>query len=137
VCLLWNKDEEVKFFAESLNIAAPEKLFYVTDGGRYIAYWPKEYKGKKDTLQSRNAFIGSYTEKWVKEILSPVAEKINAFPVLKVKCPDIGLTSDSPADLAICRTSEKYQRSEDILLIIEVKMSVVWNWEYANYCKLS
>ena len=66
---LWNRDEERAFFGKTLEIATPEQLFYLTDDGRFLAYWPKKYKGKKTTLQSRNAFIGSYTEKWVKDII--------------------------------------------------------------------
>ena len=66
--MLWNKNEECKFFRKTLKLkeVAPEQLFYLTEDGRYIAYWPKGYKGKKTTLQSRNAFVGDYTEKWVK-----------------------------------------------------------------------
>jgi hypothetical protein len=127
---LWNKEEERAFFEKTLKNTAPEKLFYVTKEGRYLAYWPNGYRGKKSTLQSRNSFVGSYTENWVKEIIKPVAVKKNSFPVLKVKCPILGLDSGSPADLAICRTPEQDQVPENILLIVEVKMSIVWNWEY-------
>ncbi len=31
--------------------------------------------------------------------------------------------------MAICKTKDKIQKSHSILLIIEVKMSIVWNWE--------
>lgn len=79
---LWNKDEERIFFAKTLEIATPEQLFYVDRNSRFLAYWPKGYKGKKTTLQSRNAFIGSYTEKWVKELLEPVAQ--NVIPTLSI-----------------------------------------------------
>lgn len=127
---MWDKTEEKKFFSRSLALATPEQLFYVTSDGRYLAYWPNGYKGKKTTLQSRNSFVGSYTEKWVKEVITPVAVKNNAFPVLKVECPALGLDSNSPADLAVCKKPKKNQNPEDILLIVEVKMSIVWNWEY-------
>lgn len=40
------------------------------------------------------------------------------------------MSNDSPADVAICRTEDKVQVPENVLLIIEVKMSIVWNWEY-------
>ncbi|MEW6274233.1 MAG: hypothetical protein AB1556_03865 [Bacillota bacterium] len=127
---MWDKAEEKKFFGRSLALATPEQLFYVTADGKYLAYWPNNYRGKKGTLQSRNSFVGSYTEKWVKEVITPVAVKISAFPVLKVECPALGLDSNSPADLAVCKTAEKNQAPENILLIVEVKMSIVWNWEY-------
>ena len=60
---LWNKEVEQRFFKESTQFATPEQLFYVTDRGQYLAYWPKGYDGIKSTLQSRNALIGNFTEK--------------------------------------------------------------------------
>ncbi|WP_448375138.1 hypothetical protein [Fervidobacterium sp.] len=53
-------------------------------------------------------------------------------------CEELGLGSDSPADIAIIRSdkSDKIDKSkvnpEDILLIVEVKMSIVWNWSYSS-----
>ena len=35
----------------------------------------------------------------------------------------------SPADVVISRSKNISQAPEDIFAIIEVKMSVVWNWE--------
>ena len=81
--MLWNKDEEYKFFKKTLEIATPEQLFYLTEDGKYLAYWPKGYEGRKTTLQSRNAFIGSYTEKWVKELLTPIAKEFDAYAKLR------------------------------------------------------
>ncbi len=127
---LWSKDVEKEFFMKTLEVATPEQLFYVTENGEYLAYWPKNYKGTKTTLQSRNAFIGSFTEKWTKELLEEIAEEAGAFTVQSVICEDIGLSARSPADVAICKTKQQDQRPENILMIIEVKMSIVWNWEY-------
>jgi len=127
---LWDKDEESTFFMKSLEIASPEQLFYLTDEGKYLAYWPKGYKGKKTTLQSRNSFIGSYTEKWVKELLQPIAEELNVYSVHNVICNELGITKKSPADVAITKTRSQRQNPESILLLVEVKMSIVWNWEY-------
>jgi len=67
---LWDKQEEKEFFRKTLEIATPEQLFYVTEDGKYLAYWPKGYKGVKTTLQSRNAFVGSYTDRTYKKIAS-------------------------------------------------------------------
>ena len=128
--MLWNKDEEYKFFKKTLEIATPEQLFYLTEDGKYLAYWPKNYKGRKTTLQSRNAFIGSYTEKWVKELLTPLAEEFDAYAVHNVVCREIGIGERSPADVAIVKSPHRTQKPEDILLIVEVKMSIVWNWEF-------
>ena len=128
--MLWNKDEEYKFFKKTLEIATPEQLFYLTEDGKCLAYWPKNYKGKKTTLQSRNAFIGSYTEKWVKELLTPIAKEFDAYAIHSVVCEEIGIGERSPADVAIVKSSHRIQKPENILLIVEVKMSIVWNWEF-------
>ncbi|MEA2006154.1 MAG: hypothetical protein U9O50_07880 [Acidobacteriota bacterium] len=127
---LWNKDTEIEFFKKSLALTTPEQLFYKTSDNRYLAYWPKGYEGQKTTLQSRNAFIGDYTEKWSLKVLKDFADKIGAFVVQSVVCEKIELKRNSPADLAFCKTNNRVQKPEDIIMIFEVKMSVVWNWEY-------
>lgn len=127
---LWNKETEIEFFKKSLQLTTPEQLFYKTSDNRYLAYWPKNYTGTKTTLQSRNAFIGDYTEKWSLHILKDFAERIKAYPVQGVICEEIGLNKKSPADLAFCQTNAKIQKPEDIIIIFEVKMSVAWNWEF-------
>ncbi len=126
---LWDKDKEIDFFMKSLQLASPEQLFYLTNDGRYIAYWPKGYKGKKTTLQSRNAFIGAYTEKWVQQLLKEIADELNGFAVRGVICEELELTKGSPADVAICKTNSTFQKPEDIIVLFEVKMSIVWNWQ--------
>lgn len=65
----WNKGVEQRFFKESTQFATPEQLFYVSDSGKYVAYWPKSYDGTKSTLQSRNALIGNFTEKWTTDLI--------------------------------------------------------------------
>jgi hypothetical protein len=127
---LWGKTQEIDFFKKSLTLTTPDQLFYLTDDGKYLAYWPKGYGGEKTTLQSRNAFIGNYTEKWTADLLNEIAGTIGGYPVHKAVCEEIALPNNSPADIAICKTQRKVQAPRDILLIIEVKMSVVWNWEY-------
>jgi len=127
---LWTKDIEVDFFKKSLEVASPEKLFYTTEDNKYYAYWPKNYKGKKTTLQSRNAFIGAYTEKWAQELLKDTAKEVDAFVVRSIICDEIELSNKSPGDIAICRKDSRVQKAEDILALFEVKMSIVWNWEY-------
>ena len=126
---LWTKEQEIDFFTKSLEVASPEQLFYTTKDKKYYAYWPKSYKGAKTTLQSRNAFIGAYTEKWALEILKDVAKELKAYAVRNVVCEELELSKGSPADVAICKTDSIVQKAEDILAIFEVKMSVVWNWE--------
>ena len=130
---LWSKAKEREFFFEALkNFAEPEQLFYVGDDNRYYAYWPKSYKGEKGTLQSRNALIGQFTEKFSVNLLQGFAKSNGFFAVQGIICEEIGLTSRSPADVAICRVKKRKQMPEDILAIFEVKMSIVWNWEWQN-----
>lgn len=126
---LWSKEQEIKFFTAARKFAAPEQLFYLSDDNRYYAYWPKSYRGSKSTLQARNALIGNYTEKWSADLLSEFAQSKGYHVVQGAICSEMGLPKISSADMAICKTKNIYQRAEDILLIIEVKMSVVWNWE--------
>jgi hypothetical protein len=126
---LWNKDVESKFFTESVKFATPEQLFYVTDKNRYFAYWPKGYDGKKSTLQSRNALIGNFTEKWTTDLIQEVVKDKGLFAVQGAICDEIALTNMSPADVVISKSKNINQRPEDIVAIIEVKMSIVWNWE--------
>lgn len=125
---LWNKNTEIEFFTRARKFATLEQLFYKTPEGKYVAYWPKSYKEQKTTLQSRNSLIGNFTEKWSVDLLKDFAEKKGLFAVQGVQCEEIGLTNQSPADVAICKTKDIIQKAENIIMIFEVKMSVVWNW---------
>jgi hypothetical protein len=105
---LWTKKKEIEFFKQSLsNFAEPEQLFYISDEGKYYAYWPKSYKGKKSTLQSRNSLIGSFTEKYSVDLLYDFARDHNLHAVQGVICKEIGLTPQSPADVAICKAKAR------------------------------
>ena len=73
---LWDKGQESKFFTEARKFASLEQLFYGSDDGRYYAYWPKNYKGSKTTLQARNALMGSFTEKWSTNLLRDFAQRV-------------------------------------------------------------
>ncbi|MFH1382587.1 MAG: hypothetical protein ABIH70_06795 [Chloroflexota bacterium] len=126
---LWGKEQEIRFFADASKFAAPEQLFYTGNDGRHYAYWPKNYKGPKSTLQARNTLIGDYTEKWSADLISEFAQNKGCYAVQNVVCNEIGLSNNSPADVALCKNKNVNQCAEDILLIIEVKMSIVWNWE--------
>ncbi|MGK9477678.1 hypothetical protein [Melioribacter sp. OK-6-Me] len=133
---LWDKKCERMFFKKFLLEHSPDELFYYTKDNHYYAYWPKSYKGRKYTLQSRNAFIGDYTEKFVHDLLSEYARSINCYAVRKVICKEIELSKDSPADVAICKENKQEQKPEDIKIIIEVKMSLVWNWKLTTSQKI-
>jgi len=127
---LWNKDQEIYFFINSLKIAKPEQLFYLTKNNEYFAYWPKKYQGSKTTLQSRNSLIGTFTEKWTCDLLSEISKNVDGYSVQGVICEEIGLTKRSKADVAICKTNNIIQKADNIILLLEVKMSVVWNWQF-------
>lgn len=118
------------FFTKTLQIVTPETLFYKTPADGYVAYYPKSYRGDKETIQSRNAYIGSYTEKWVKDLITPIANKNGLFAVNGVVSEEIELTRSSSADVALCKTDDISQKPQNILAIFEIKMSVVWNWKY-------
>jgi len=126
---LWTKEKEIEFFNDSKNFATPEQLFYFGDDSRYYAYWPKSYKGRKSTLQSRNALIGNFTEKYSVDLLQEFARSKGLYAVQSAICNEIGLSPQSPADVVLCKTRQREQTAKDIAAIFEVKMSVVWNWE--------
>ena len=126
---LWNKEVEQRFFNEATQFATPEQLFYVADNDKYLAYWPKGYDGKKSTLQSRNALIGSFTEKWTTDLIQETVKEKGLFAVQGAICNEIALSNMSPADVVISKNNNLNQNPEDILAKIEVKMSIVWNWE--------
>jgi len=127
---LWNEDQERIFFTNARkSFATVEQLFYRSETGNLYAYWPKTYKGKKTTLQARNSLIGQFTEKWSSDLINDYFKEKNLYVVQSVICDEIGLTNRSPADIAICETNIINQKPQNIKIIIEVKMSLVWNWE--------
>ena len=129
---LWTKDKEVEFFTDTLKLSTAEQLFYRGEDGRYYAYWPKTYSGEKSTLQSRNALIGNFTEQYSVDLLEEFAASTGLFAVKGVVCDEIGLTKQSPADVAICTSIDRFQKAENIRTLFEVKMSIVWNWQFIN-----
>jgi hypothetical protein len=127
---LWNKNQEKLFFIKSAKVAFPGQLFYRTDDEKYLAYWPKGYRGPKTTLQSRNSLIGNFTEDWVCELFSSLIDDDGLFVVKQARIPSLGITSRSPADVVIATEDKKILKASEVKLIFEVKMSIVWNWQY-------
>jgi hypothetical protein len=127
---LWGRNQEKIFFEKSRNFASYDQLFYRTNDERYVAYWPKGYDGPKSTLQARNSLIGNYTEKWVSDLIRYVLEDKNLYVVQQAQIPAIGISRKSPADIAIATQNKKVLMPDEVKLIFEVKMSLVWNWEY-------
>ncbi|WP_458404893.1 hypothetical protein [Methanobrevibacter sp.] len=132
---LWSKQQEKIFFDKSKNFASHQQLFYKTDDGRYIAYWPKSYSGTKSTLQARNSLIGNYTEKWVNDLFRHILQDRELYVIQQAQIPSIGITHRSPADIVIANKNKKILMPDDVKLIFEVKMSIVWNWEYDEKTK--
>jgi len=127
---LWNVSTEKQFFSDALGrFSTPEKLFYSLKAGKF-AYVPKNCDVEGQTLQSRNALIGDFTETWAKNIFSPVARKFDLYAINTVECPEIGLAKKSEADLAFCTTDSKIQPAQNIKLIFEIKMSIISNYKY-------
>ncbi|WP_294005839.1 hypothetical protein [uncultured Methanobrevibacter sp.] len=127
---LWNKNQEKLFFINSVKVAFPSQLFYKATDGRYLAYWPKGYRGKKSTLQSRNSLIGEFTENWVCELFKKLIENENLFLIRQARIPALGITSRSPADLVISTSNKQILKPSEVKVIFEIKMSIVWNWQY-------
>jgi hypothetical protein len=129
---LWNNSTELRFFQSALaDFASPEQLFYKLSSGWY-AYVPKHCSTEGQTLQSRNALIGNFTEKWAKDIFEPIARQYGLYAVNGVECPQVGLQVRSEADLAFCTTNAKMQEPRNIKIIFEIKMSVVSNYQYIS-----
>ena len=126
---LWNKNQEKLFFENSMDFASPGRLFYTTGDGRHLAYWPKRYNGAKTTLQGRNSLIGNYTENWVAGLFASVIGD-GLHVVRQARIPSLGITSNSPADIVVATEDKKLLKASQVKLICEVKMSLVWNWEY-------
>lgn len=129
---LWSNDTEIQFFKESLkNFASPEQLFYKLKDG-YFAYIPRGSDAEGQTLQSRNALIGHFTEKWCRTLFEPIANELGLFAINNVVCDEIGLSRQSSADLALCTTNNTVQEPENVKLLFEIKMSIVSNYKYTN-----
>lgn len=126
---LWNKNQEKLFFIESIKVAKANQLFYCGEDN-YMAYWPKGYRGVKSTLQSRNSLIGNYTEKWVQNLLKSLINDKNLHVVNQARIPALGINSSSPADVVISTKDKKILKASEVKVIFEVKMSIVWNWQY-------
>ena len=129
---LWKKETEIQFFTEALrNFASPEQLFYNLESG-YFAYVPKNVDGEGQTLQSRNSLIGQFTEKWTKDLFSPIARQFGLYAVNSVVCDAPKISNASSILLAFCATNSVNQSPDNIKLIFEIKMSIVSNYKFTT-----
>ena len=127
--ILWSKNQEKLFFIKSQESVSIDQLFYLDNNGKYIAYWPKGYRGVKSTLQSRNSLIGKYCEDWVGNLFKSLIED-EYYVIKQAIVPSLGITSKSPADIVIANKNKKILKASDVKIIFEIKMSLVWNWQY-------
>lgn len=128
---MWTKEVEQAFFHWALIECRcdPNLLFYEVSG-RHLFYLPVGVKGKGEVKQGRNPLVGEFTEVWAKNFLQPIVGSFGLHLVRKAVVPEWGLIGQRAVDLAICLTSEKHQKPENIVALVEVKMSIVWNWEW-------
>lgn len=127
---MWTEKDEIEFFISSIkNNIDIQNLFYKIEDS-YFAYIPKNNENNIATLQSRNAIIGSWTEKWCKDLLKEIAMQNNLYAINGVICEELGLNKQSSADLAFCTTNNIYQNPDSIKVIFEIKMSIVNNYKY-------
>lgn len=128
---MWTTDDEVRFFNDAIRLNSIENLM-VAVRNRYYAFQPKEFNETVVTPQARNGVIGNATEKWCKDFFFDIARQNNLYAVNGVICRSIGLTPQTPADLAFCTTNNKEQSAENIKLIFEIKMGIVNNYLYTE-----
>ncbi len=126
---MWTIDDEVRFFNDATQIAPIERLM-VNVHNKYYAFLPKDENVSVNTPQARNALIGANTEKWCKELFSSIARQNGLYAVNGVICNEIGLSSQSAADLAFCTSDKTIQSPDNIKLIFEIKMGIVNNYVY-------
>ncbi len=128
---MWSIQDEKNFFKDAIGLSSIENLM-VHVGGHYYAFQPKNNNERVNTPQSRNSFIGSTTEKWCKQLFSSIAQQNGLYAVNGVVCDEIGLSRQSPADMALCTSPNSIQKPEAIKIIFEIKMGIVNNYVYKN-----
>jgi hypothetical protein len=83
--------------------------------------------------QDRNVPVSAFTEKLALQTVQEAVDKHykeKFFVARGVKCPELSLTGGSGADLAILRRQDtKDLKPDDVAAVIEVKMSLIWNWK--------
>lgn len=128
---MWTQETEAQFFRWAIDErgCSLETLFYKV-GNRYLFYLPNGTRGQGDVRQGRNPLVGEFTEKWAEKFLAPIVSEVGLHLVRNVTVPAWGLVGQRAADLAICRTSSRSPKPSDVVALLEVKMSLVWNWEW-------
>lgn len=73
---MWSRQDELNFFNDAINISSIENLM-MRVRGRYYAFQPKTDNSRVNVPNSRNALIGTNTEKWCKDLFSQIARHNN------------------------------------------------------------
>ncbi len=148
---LWNPEEERKLIKnlieDDVNVWA--EIQCESCGHKYEAFFKKSSKCPQcnakvssTTPQGRNNPLAARTEEFAANIIDKALKEagLGEFAVDRnVRCDDLGLTSRTKADAAIVRSeshSNDNYAPEQIKVIFEVKMSVIWNWELDKEGKL-
>ena len=63
-------------------------------------------------------------------MLNQILPDEELFVVQQAQIPSIGITRRSPADIVIADANKKVLMADEVRMIFEVKMSLVWNWQY-------
>ncbi len=128
---MWRKETEEQFFRWAIaeRRCNLKTLFYKV-GNRHLFYLPTGIKGRGEVKQGRNPLVGEFTEKWAERFLSPMVNELGFHLVRSANIPAWRLVGQRAADLAICRAPGKEQTPDSVIALLEVKMSIVWNWEW-------
>ena len=127
---LWSKNQERIFFKKSKNFASTQQLFYKIENGKYVAYMPKGYLNSKQALNARNLLFNRYSEKWVCDLLQLILKDSDFHVIQQAQIPSVGISHKSPADIVVASANKKVLMPDEVKLIVDVKMSIVWNWQY-------
>ncbi len=142
---MWNPEKE-KAFIRSTDAVVWATISCKRCDYRYEAFFKKtEPKNcpkcggelASTTPQGRNSPVSVFTEKYASEIFGEALQKAG-YDDLEVKrdivCKSLDLTSRSAADMAIVKkgiTGRVYE-PDQIKVVFEVKMSLIWNWELSD-----
>lgn len=139
---MWTPEQEKKFLSTTNAV-----IYAVISCAECSYYYESVFKKRNPRLcpicggilnsstpQGRNSSISSYAENFLLKLIQGIL-KNHGLHDMKVKrsviCDELDLNSSSSADLAIVDSTVvgRVARADQIRMIIEVKMSLIWNWE--------
>ena len=127
---LWSKNQERIFFDYSKNYASYDELFYKIADDKYVTYMSKKYSSVKSNLHIRDILTKKYTEKWVCDLFEELLENTDLHVIQQARIPAIGISHKYPADIVIASENKKVLMPDEVKVIFDVEMSIVWNWQY-------